>query len=109
MQRLYSTAAELHVFGCQCFIPAGKENAMEQEFKHTKIRHWLACPSCWHAKLCFVMILAGGVLLWKSNIRVPGIGFHLGNVFIFLGTVLLFLTLFIEDEMITCQRRSRRR
>lgn len=43
---------------------------------------------CWETKSGFLLIIAGGLLLWFTDLRVPFTGWQLGYAILILGTII---------------------
>lgn len=60
----------------------------EPEFKRITLRQWLTGCMCWETKSGFLLILAGGLLLWFTGWKLPVLGWHAGWAVLALGVII---------------------
>ncbi len=78
-----------------------------REFQPVRLRDWLTCGMCMETKSGFILILLGGLLLWFTNWKLPGLSLHAGYPVLILGVIIQAAGLGRDCKLIHKHRRKK--
>lgn len=78
----------------------------DREFQKMPFRAWLTCGMCKETKAGFLLILAGGLMLWFKSWELPALHVHAGYAVLLLGAVIQTCGL-VRDLLLLAKRKKK--
>ena len=81
----------------------------DREFQPIRLRDWLTGWMCWETKLGLVLVLLGGLLLWRTDWHIPGIDWSIGYLVLIAGVAFSLGSLGRDCRLLWNRLRKRSR